>query len=74
MTDLPAETIPSFSGPEPVEWVAIKQEVDADHIELLQELEEEDGYQEFEDDDLDIGLVEHMDVLALMDGQNYDDL
>ncbi|KAF9058440.1 hypothetical protein BDP27DRAFT_1372621 [Rhodocollybia butyracea] len=46
---------------EPAEWAAIKQE------EM-----DEDGYQEFEDDDLDVGLVEHMDTLALTEGQNHD--
>lgn len=70
MADLPVEIVPSFLGPEPAEWVAIKQEVDADHVELLEELEE-DGYEEFEDDDLDVGFVEHMDTLALADGQNH---
>jgi hypothetical protein len=66
LVDLPADVIPCFVGPEAAQWTDIEQETDEDQVELLQEMEE-DGYQEFEDDDLDIGLVEHMDTLALAD-------
>ncbi|KAF9059840.1 hypothetical protein BDP27DRAFT_1430792 [Rhodocollybia butyracea] len=53
-------------------WMEIEQEIDADQVELLQEMEE-DGYQ-FDDDDLDMGLVEHMDTLAIADAQSFGDM
>lgn len=71
--DLPNDVMPSFLGPELAEWAAIEQEVNADQVQLLEGLEDDDGYQEFEDDDLDVGLVEHMDTLALTDDQSLSD-
>ncbi|KAJ3725522.1 hypothetical protein DFJ43DRAFT_1157442 [Lentinula guzmanii] len=55
-----------------------EREVDAELIEDEDEMdqtghdEELVGYNEFEDDDLDIGLVEYMDTLALTDAGNID--
>ncbi|KAF9072151.1 hypothetical protein BDP27DRAFT_1418292 [Rhodocollybia butyracea] len=72
LSNLPADVRPSFVGPEPAQWMEIELETDADHVELLQEMEE-DGYQ-FDDDDLDMGLVEHMDTLALADAQRFGDM
>jgi hypothetical protein len=74
LTEVPADVIPFFLGPEPAEWAAIKQEAGMDQLELLEDLGDNDDYEEFEDDDLDVGLVEHMDTLALTDSQNFSDL
>ena len=71
--NLPQEVIPCFSGPKQLELAEIQREVDADLLEDCydqQELEEDNGYQEFEEDDLDTGLLEHMDILALTDLHN----
>ncbi|KAJ3733669.1 hypothetical protein DFJ43DRAFT_994490 [Lentinula guzmanii] len=78
LAGLPSEVVPCFAVPEGEELIDVQREVDAELIEDEDEMdqtghdEELVGYNEFEDDDLDIGLVEYMDTLALTDAGNID--
>lgn len=73
MSSLPSDVIPNFVGPNQFELREIEQEVDAELVKGVyngSESEDEDGYQELEEDDLDMGLVEYIDTLALTDANN----
>jgi hypothetical protein len=71
LSTLPPQIVPHFTGPQANELAQVEAEVD---VQLLEEIMPEpvvhddvSEYQEFEDDDLDIGLIEYMDTLALTD-------
>ncbi|KAJ3720315.1 hypothetical protein C8R42DRAFT_582613, partial [Lentinula raphanica] len=67
LNELPSEFIPSFVGPTSEELREVEHEIQAELVDQVCDDDDDDDSSELDEDDLDIGLIEHIDALTVAD-------